>query len=239
MSRAHPLSAARRLHSRVSPLIRRGIRRCGPTLGHRDELIAVLGPVVKRLGVEVCAIRPLNRSKRRVQFDRVEHLQILQGSEYLALENRPEVYLLLSAIIELQRQRVGRHDFETPDSVNRMIHVLGLHLPQWLNLERRTAGMQESPVVQEFVMMDLCPCFDEALLRARKIAADTLNRIEGEHGLEFLVRCVEVRPVMGAPISGNMRMMMPKNREISGTDVLYIVVVDRVGLDIMAARASA
>jgi hypothetical protein len=27
-----------------------------------------------------------------------------------------------------------------------------------------------------------------------------------------------------------MRMMIPKKREISGTDVLYIVVVDHVGL---------
>jgi len=45
-------------------------------------------------------------------------------------------------------------------------------------------------------MTDLCPCFDEALLRPWQSATDTLNRIEGEHRLEFLVRCVEVRPVM-------------------------------------------
>jgi hypothetical protein len=77
-----------------------------------------------------------------------------------------------------------------------MIHLLGLQLSQWLNLERRTAGMQESPVVPKFVMMDLCPRLDEALLRSRKSAADTLNRIEGEHCLEFLVSRVEVRPVM-------------------------------------------
>jgi hypothetical protein len=56
--------------------------------------------------------------------------------------------------------------------------------------------MQESPVVQEFVMMDLCPRFDEALLRPWQSATDALNRIEGEHRLEFLVRRVEVRPVM-------------------------------------------
>ena len=45
-------------------------------------------------------------------------------------------------------------------------------------------------------MMDLRPCFDEALLRSWKTATDTLNRIEGEHRLEFLVRRVEVRPMM-------------------------------------------
>jgi len=43
--------------------------------------------------------------------------------------------------------------------------------------------MQESPVVQELVMMDLCPRFDEALLRPWQSAADALNRIEGEHPL--------------------------------------------------------
>ena len=47
--------------------------------------------------------------------------------------------------------------------------------------------MQESPVVQEFVMMDLCPRFDEALLRPWQSATDALNRIEGEHRLEFLI----------------------------------------------------
>jgi hypothetical protein len=56
--------------------------------------------------------------------------------------------------------------------------------------------MQESPVVQEFVAMDLGPRFDQPLLRSRKSAADALDRIESEDRLEFLVRRVEVRPVM-------------------------------------------
>ena len=56
--------------------------------------------------------------------------------------------------------------------------------------------MQESPVVQEFVTLDLCPRFDEALLRPWQSTADMLNRVEGEHRLEFLVRRVEVRPVV-------------------------------------------
>jgi hypothetical protein len=77
-----------------------------------------------------------------------------------------------------------------------MIHIPALHLPQWLNLERRTAGMQERPVVPQFLMMDLCPRFNEALLRPRKSTTDTLNRIEGKHRVEFLVGRVEVRPMM-------------------------------------------
>jgi hypothetical protein len=36
-----------------------------------------------------------------------------------------------------------------------------------------------------------------------------------------------------------MRMMIPKNREISGTAVLYIVVVDLVGLTLRMSRALA
>jgi hypothetical protein len=38
--------------------------------------------------------------------------------------------------------------------------------------------MQEIPIVQEFVTMDLCPRFDEPLLCAWQSAPDALNRIE-------------------------------------------------------------
>jgi hypothetical protein len=57
--------------------------------------------------------------------------------------------------------------------------------------------MQERPIVQQFVMMDLCPRFDEALLCSWKSAADALDRIEGEHRLGLLVDGVEMRAVMG------------------------------------------
>jgi hypothetical protein len=77
-----------------------------------------------------------------------------------------------------------------------VIHILDLRLPQWLNLERRTAGMQQSPVVEQFIVMDLCPRLDKALLRSRKRASDALYRIEGEHCLEFLIDGMKVRPMM-------------------------------------------
>jgi hypothetical protein len=51
--------------------------------------------------------------------------------------------------------------------------------------------MQESPVVQKFVTMDR-PRFDEALLRPWQSAVDTFDRIEREHGFEFLVSRLEV-----------------------------------------------
>ena len=56
--------------------------------------------------------------------------------------------------------------------------------------------MQESPVVQQFVAMDFCPRLDNALLRSGKRAADTVDRIDGEHGAEFLVHRVEMRTMM-------------------------------------------
>src|SRR5438093_13286169 len=43
-----------------------------------------------------------------------------------------------------------------------------LLLPQWLTLERRLAGLQERPVLQQLRMVDFGPRLDEALLRARK-----------------------------------------------------------------------
>ena len=51
--------------------------------------------------------------------------------------------------------------------------------------------------MQKCVSMDFRLRLDEALLRPWQSTADTLNRIEGEHGLEFLEHGVEVRPMVG------------------------------------------
>ena len=59
--------------------------------------------------------------------------------------------------------------------------------------------MQESPVMPQFVMVDLRPRFNQALLRARQSTSDALDRIKGEHRVEFLVGRVEVRPMMWRP----------------------------------------
>jgi len=80
--------------------------------------------------------------------------------------------------------------------------------------------------------MDLCPRFDEALLRPWQSAADTLNRIEGEHRVELLVRRVEVRPVMWCANFRKHADDDSKEPRDFRTGVLYTVVVDHVGLTI-------
>jgi hypothetical protein len=74
--------------------------------------------------------------------------------------------------------------------------VASLRLPQWFNLEGWLTGLQEVPVAEQFVMMDFSPRFDKTLLRSRKIAANAFNGIESEHGLELLIRRMEVRSVV-------------------------------------------
>lgn len=64
--------------------------------------------------------------------------------------------------------------------------------------------------------MDFGPGLDESLLGARQIAANALDRIEREHALGIQVRRMKVRPVVRVPTSMNIRMMIPKNLEISG-----------------------
>lgn len=77
--------------------------------------------------------------------------------------------------------------------------------------------------------MNLCPRFDEALLRPGQRAADTLNRIQSKHRVEFLVRSVEVRPVMWCANLWKHTDDDSKEPRDFRHGVLYIVVVDRVG----------
>lgn len=85
-------------------------------------------------------------------------------------------------------------------------------------------------------MMDLGPRFDEATLRPWKTAADTLNRIEGEHRIEFLVRRVKMWPVMWRADFWKHADDDSKEPRDFRHGVLYIVVVDRVGLDRMTSE---
>ena len=59
--------------------------------------------------------------------------------------------------------------------------------------------MQEFPVLQELFEMDFGPGLDESLLGARQIAANALDRIEGEHSFGILIRRMKVRPMMRGP----------------------------------------
>lgn len=48
----------------------------------------------------------------------------------------------------------------------------------------------------QFLMVDLGPRLDQPLLSSWKRATDALNRIKGEHRLEFLIDRMEVRAMM-------------------------------------------
>ena len=64
--------------------------------------------------------------------------------------------------------------------------------------------------------MNLGPCFHQAALPLGKLAADELDCIDSEDTDVILIVRMEVRSVVGAVGSANMRMMIPKNRAISG-----------------------
>jgi hypothetical protein len=83
--------------------------------------------------------------------------------------------------------------------------------------------LQEVPALLQFRPVDLGPRLDQALLRLRQAAPEALDRIDGKHGRMFLEIRVEMRSMMLPPASTNMRMTIPKKREISGTNELYIV----------------
>jgi hypothetical protein len=87
---------------------------------------------------------------------------------------------------------------------------------QRFNLERRPPGLQEFPIVQQFLAMDFSPRFNEPLLGSRESAADTLDGIKSEDCLHVLIRGMEMRPVVRSADSMNIRIMIPKNLEISG-----------------------
>ena len=70
-------------------------------------------------------------------------------------------------------------------------------LPQWVDLDRRLAGLQERPVVLQFGPMDFHSGRDEAFLRLRQAAAKALYCVDGENGRVLLVVRVEMRPMVG------------------------------------------
>jgi len=162
----------------------------------------------------------LDRPERRVEFDRVKDREIAKRSKDFALQHRPEIDPLLASIVESKALCVRRHDLELLDPIDMMCHAFS-PLPQWFDLERCLTRLQAPPVVQQLRVMNFGPSLDQALLRARERAANAFDRIQGKRRDCVLVRGMEMRSVVrcGAPTSANMRMMIPKNRDSSGTAV--------------------
>jgi hypothetical protein len=73
---------------------------------------------------------------------------------------------------------------------------MGHGLPEWFDLDWRLAGLQEIPIVLQFVPMDLRPSLNQPQLRLWQAAAETFDRVHGKYrGLILVVR-VEMRAMM-------------------------------------------
>ena len=155
----------------------------GPSPSHCDKLVPVLLPIVEGLGVEVSAVWPLDRPERLIKLHGVEQRHILERSKHFALQNGPKIDALAGAVVELKRQRVRPNDVEPLDAMEGMTHGVILGSAQWLDRERRLAGLQEGPILQQFLPMDLGPRLNQPLLRPRKVATEALDGIKSEDSL--------------------------------------------------------
>lgn len=69
-------------------------------------------------------------------------------------------------------------------------------LPERFNLDGRLPGLQQVPVLLQFLTVDLDPRLNETALRDGDLATKHLGGIDGEHRGVFLVVSVEMGPVM-------------------------------------------
>jgi hypothetical protein len=167
-----------------------------PPASHRHEVVAVLRPIMEGFGIEISAVWPLDRPKILVEFDRIEEGQVLERSEHLSLQDGSEIDPLLASVLEFKRQRVRAHDVEVRNAMDSVTHDVGPHLMQRFNLDRCPTGLQESPVLQQFRVMDFRPGLHKSLLCPGEFAADALDGIKGEHGPGLLVHRVKVWPMV-------------------------------------------
>jgi hypothetical protein len=65
-----------------------------------------------------------------------------------------------------------------------MHHRLNPRLSKRFDLEGRPSSLKSLPVLKEFRLVNLGPCFHEAALALRQIAAEHLDGIKGENGRE-------------------------------------------------------
>jgi len=66
---------------------------------------------MERLGIEIRTVRPLQRSECGVEFDGIEHREILERRKHLAFQHGPKVNSLLAPVLEAQGQRIRPDDF--------------------------------------------------------------------------------------------------------------------------------
>jgi hypothetical protein len=164
----------------------------GPRLGSRREFIADTRPIMKGGRVEVGSIRPHKRAGLGIHGHTIESSHVLKRAEEGAVEHRPKIDALLSAVIKRHRKTIRTNDLEPGDAVDRMRHTL----PQWLDLDRRTTGLQQVPILLQLGPMNLHSGFNQALLGLRQSAAEAVERVDREDGGLILIVRVEMRPMM-------------------------------------------
>ena len=67
-----------------------------------------------------------------------------------------------------------------------------IRLPEWVDLDRRLAGLQERPIGLQLRSVDLRPGFDQALLRLGETPAKAFDGVDREDGRAVLVVRVEM-----------------------------------------------
>ena len=69
-------------------------------------------PIMQRRRVEVCSVRPHERTSLRIEHDLIENGWIPERPEWRAMENRQKVDSLLGAVDERHHERERAHDVE-------------------------------------------------------------------------------------------------------------------------------
>ncbi len=80
----------------------------------------MLGPVMERRRIEIRAIGPNQCTNLWINANLVEQRQLPQRAKQLAPENGPEVDHLLGFVVKGHAERIGRHDANVANTVNRM-----------------------------------------------------------------------------------------------------------------------
>jgi hypothetical protein len=147
---------------------------------------------VQHCRVEVSTVGPDERTGLIVQDDGPELRWVAQWTEQRAMKDRLKIDVLLGTVGELHGERGGAQKMKAGDPMDGMPH----DLPEWFDLDRRPAGLQEIPVVLQLRPVDLRPGLDEPLLRLRQAAPKALECVHGEDRGVFLVVRMEMRAVM-------------------------------------------
>jgi hypothetical protein len=120
-------------------------------------------PIMKHGRIEVSAVRPRQRSGFSIKSDKVEERQVGQRSKQNAFQHRMEIDSLFRAVLKRDVQDVRSGDFKAGNAMDGVAHGLS----EWLDLDRRLTGLQQISIPNQFLAMNLHPCFDETPLRSR------------------------------------------------------------------------